>query len=40
VGFAQAMGIRAGGLVANAILNAIAGALGWVMGAALPSSPK
>lgn len=40
VGFAQAMGIRAGGLVANAILNGIAGALGWVMGATLPSSPK
>jgi hypothetical protein len=40
VGFAEAMGIRAGGLVANTILNGIAGALGWVMGAALPSSSK
>ena len=40
VGFAQAMGIRAGGLVGNTILNGIAGALGWVMGAALPSSSK
>ena len=40
VGFAQAMQIRAGGLVANTILNGIAGALGWVMGAALPPSPK
>ena len=40
VGFAQAMLIRAAGLVGNTILNGIAGALGWVMGAALPSSPK
>ena len=40
VGFAQAMRIRAGGLVANTILNGIAGALGWVMGVALPSSSK
>jgi hypothetical protein len=40
VGFAQAMGLRAGGLVANTILNGIAGALGWVMGATLPSSSK
>ncbi len=38
VGFAQAMGIRVGGLVANTILNGIAGALGWVMGGVLPSS--
>ena len=40
VGFAQAMGIRAAGLVGNTMLNGIAGALGWVMGAILPSSPK
>lgn len=39
VGFAQAMLVRAGGLVANTILNGIAGALGWAMGALLPSSP-
>jgi len=38
VGFAQAMGIRVGGLVANTILNGIAGALGWAMGGVLPSS--
>jgi hypothetical protein len=40
VGFAQAMGIRVGGLVANTILNGIAGALGWAMGGVLPSSSK
>ena len=40
VGFAQAMGIRVGGLVANTILNGIAGALGWAMGGALPSKSK
>lgn len=40
VGFGPAMGIRAGGLVANTILNGIAGALGWVMGVTLPSSSK
>lgn len=40
VGFASALGIRANGLVVNTILNGIAGALGWVMGAALPTSPK
>ena len=40
VGFAQAMWIRAAGLVANTLLNGIAGALGWVMGVALPSSAK
>jgi hypothetical protein len=38
VGFAQAMGIRVGGLVVNMLLNGIAGALGWVMGGVLPSS--
>jgi hypothetical protein len=40
VGFAQAMGIRVGGLVANTILNGIAGALGWAMGGTLPSTSK
>jgi len=40
VGFAQAMGIRVGGLVANTILNGIAGALGWAMGGVLPASSK
>ena len=37
VGLAQAMGIRAGGLVVNALLNGIAGALGWALGGLLPS---
>jgi hypothetical protein len=36
ISFVEALGLRAGGLVANIILNAIAGALGWVMGALLP----
>ena len=36
VGLAQAMGIRAGGLVVNALLNGIAGALGWALGGLLP----
>ena len=36
VGLAQAMGIRAGGLVVNALLNGIAGALGWALGGFLP----
>jgi hypothetical protein len=36
VGLAQAMGIRAGGLVVNAFLNGIAGALGWALGGLLP----
>ena len=40
VGFAQAMGIRVGGLVANTILNGIAGALGWAIGGVLPASTK
>ncbi len=40
VGFAQAMGIRVFGLVVNTLLNGIAGALGWVMGGALPSKSK
>jgi hypothetical protein len=33
-----AVGIRAGGLVANTILNGIAGALGWALGAVLPAA--
>jgi hypothetical protein len=40
VAFAQAMGIRLGGLVANTITNGIAGALGWAMGALLPPPPS
>jgi hypothetical protein len=36
VGLAQALGIRAGGLVVNSILNGIAGALGWALGGLLP----
>lgn len=40
VGFAQAMGLRVGGLVVNTFLAGIAGALGWVMGAILPASSK
>jgi hypothetical protein len=37
VGFLAAMGLRAGGLVVNSFLNAIAGALGWALGALLPA---
>jgi hypothetical protein len=33
-----ALAARAGGLVVNTILNGIAGALGWAMGALLPES--
>jgi hypothetical protein len=36
IGFAAALGYRAGGLVVNTILNGIAGALGWALGALLP----
>lgn len=36
VGFAAAMGFRAVGLVANTLLNGIAGALGWALGGLLP----
>lgn len=39
VSLGQALGIRAGGLVVNAILNAIAGALGWALGGLLPPRP-
>jgi len=37
IGFAQAIGFRAVGLIVNTIINAIAGALGWGLGALLPS---
>ncbi len=37
VSFLAAMGLRAGGLVVNTILNAIAGALGWALGGLLPA---
>jgi hypothetical protein len=37
VSFLAAMGFRAGGLVVNTILNAIAGALGWALGGLLPT---
>jgi hypothetical protein len=40
VGLAQALGIRAGGLVVNSILNGIAGALGWALGGLLPPRPE
>ena len=36
IGFAAAMGFRAGGLVVNTILNGIAGSLGWSLGGLLP----
>jgi hypothetical protein len=36
VSFMAAMGLRAGGLVVNTILNGIAGALGWALGGLLP----
>jgi hypothetical protein len=37
IAFWPAMGFRAGGLVVNTILNAIAGALGWAFGGLLPT---
>jgi hypothetical protein len=37
LGFAAAMGFRAGGLVVNTILNGIAGSLGWALGGLLPA---
>ena len=40
VSLAQAMGLRAGGLVVNALLNAIAGALGWALGGLLPGRER
>ena len=36
LGFAAALGFRAGGLVVNTLLNGIAGALGWSLGGLLP----
>ncbi len=36
----EALGLRAGGLVANTILNSIAGMLGWAMGGTLPADAK
>ncbi len=38
ISLAAALGLRAAGLVANTLLNGIAGALGWVLGALLPKS--
>ena len=40
VGFAQAMGIRVGGLVVNCILASIAGSIGWALGALLPEAER
>jgi hypothetical protein len=40
VGLGQALGIRAGGLVVNVILNGIAGALGWALGGLLPARER
>jgi hypothetical protein len=37
VAFASALVIRAGGLVANTLLNGIAGSLGWALGGLLPA---
>jgi hypothetical protein len=35
----QAMGFRAVGVVVNALLNGVAGAIGWALGALLPAKP-
>ena len=40
VSLAQAMGLRAGGLVVNTLLNGIAGSLGWALGGLLPGGGK
>lgn len=40
IGFAAAMGFRAGGLVVNTLLNGIAGALGWALGGLLPARDR
>jgi hypothetical protein len=40
IGFAAAMGFRAGGLVVNTLLNGIAGALGWSLGRLLPDRQR
>jgi peptidoglycan biosynthesis protein MviN/MurJ (putative lipid II flippase) len=37
VGLASALVIRVGGLVANTLLNGIAGSLGWALGGLLPA---
>ncbi len=37
VTFLAAMGLRAGGLVVNTLVNGIAGALGWALGGLLPT---
>jgi hypothetical protein len=40
VAFGAAMAIRLGGLVANTLLNGIAGALGWALGGLLPRAAR
>jgi hypothetical protein len=35
-GFIQAMGIRAGGLIANCVIGAVAAAIGWALGVLIP----
>jgi hypothetical protein len=40
IGFAGAMGFRAGGLVVNTLLNGIIGSLGWALGALLPARDR
>jgi hypothetical protein len=37
VSLGQALGVRAGGLVVNVLLNGIAGMIGWALGALLPA---
>jgi hypothetical protein len=39
LGFSEAMSRRLSGLIANCVLNIVAGALGWLFGAALPKTP-
>ncbi|HEY7410397.1 MAG TPA: hypothetical protein VII13_06655 [Vicinamibacteria bacterium] len=38
--FGHAMAVRASGLVGNTIMSGIVGALGWTLGALLPSEPR
>ncbi len=40
IGFVEAMGRRAGGLVVNTLMSAILGALGWFLGATLPEADR